>query len=303
MGFGIGSLLAPIGVGTNKLFNALGGDGGDKVKQEALETPEQRAARRALLGFANTGKHGQFEAGAEMDLGYGDFGMTGIEGQGQSALMSLLQGGIPEQFRMGDAALQDFLQTDPNAIDAQFNPFRSKVDREARTASDAYKRSAGFAGSLYSTDTMRGLGEIESRGLESKTAELARLTDNAMNRRLSAIPLAYQSGEAQNATRLGQIGASQQYGGLARQLNDASIKARDTELLRRRAELQLPIQALTSVAGGAPQFGVPEVETSPYQELLGMAGQIGGNYLGNELYMKQYQRYFPGSSGPLGGTK
>ena len=274
---------------------------GNKKKQEQvpLETPEQRAARQKLMGFANTGTFGNFTAGAEVPLGYGDYGMTGIEGKGQSALQDLLNQGLPSQYAAGDAALADYLKTDPTDVSAQYNPFRDQVNRQIKESNRSLKRNAGFAGNLYSTDTIRNLGDIQARGNETLTSELARLTDSALQRRLQAIPLAYQSGEAQQAARLNQIQASQQYGGLTRQLNDAAIKARDAELLRRRQELQLPIQAAQTVAGQQAQFGVPSINTSPYGDLLGLVGQIGGQYLSNQQTNKMMERYYP-SGGSYG---
>jgi hypothetical protein len=267
--------------------------GKKKTSQVPLETPEQRAARQKLMSFASTGTFGDFTAGAPVDLGYGDFSATPIEQQGLTSLQGLLASGIPDQFRLGDAALQDVLATSPEAIDAQFQPFKTQVGREIADSNAALKRSAGFAGNLYSTDTIRNLGDIQARGNETLTAKLADLTNEALNRKLSAIPLAYQSGNAQEAITQGRIAASQQFGGLTRQLNDAAIKARDAEILRRRQELQLPIQAAETVAGQGSNFGIPSVTTSPYQDLLNMAGQVGGQYLGNQLFLQQYSKYFP----------
>lgn len=264
-----------------------------KTSQVPLETPEQRAARQKLLGFANTGQFGDFQAGAEVPLGFGDFNATGIEQQGLSSLQQLLGSGIPDQFKMGDAALQDLLATSPQQIENQFNPFKTQVQRQIGESNAALKRNAGFAGNLYSTNTIQNLGDVQARGNETLTSQLANLTNEALNRRLSAIPLAYQSGQAQEGINLGRIQASQQFGGLTRQLNDASIKARDAEILRRRQELQLPIQAAQTVAGQGSNFGIPSVETSPYQDLLNMVGQVGGQYAGNELFLNQYKKYFP----------
>ena len=276
---------------------------GNKKKQAQipLETPEQAASRRKLMDFADTGKFGNFTAGEEVPLGYGDYEMTGIEGQGQSALQDLLNQGLPSQYAAGDAALADYLKTDPTDVSAQYDPFKTQVQRQIRESNRALKRNAGFAGNLYSTDTIRNMGDIEARGNETLTSELARLTDSALNRRLQAIPLAYQSGEAQQAAKLAQIQASQQYGGLTRQLNDASIKARDAEILRRRQELQLPIQAAQTVAGQQANFGVPSINTSPYGDLLGLVGQIGGQYLSNLQTDKMMQRYYPSGGGSAAG--
>lgn len=267
--------------------------GKKKTSQVPLETEEQRAARMKLMDFVNTGTLGKFTAGDEVPLNYGDFDATGLEQTGLSELQKLLGGGIPEQFRMGDDALRSFLTINPDEIQAQFDPFKAQVERQIRDSNTNLKRNAGFAGNLYSTNTIRGLGDIEARGNETLTSQLANLTNDALGRRMQAIPLAYQSGQAQEALGLGRVDASQRYGGLIRQLNDASIKARDAELLRRRAELQLPINAAQTVAGGPPQFGIPSVETNPLQDLLELVGQIGGNYAGNEMALSQYKRYFP----------
>lgn len=275
--------------------------GKQKQEQVPLETPEQAAARKKLNEFSNTGKFGDFIAGAEVPLGYGDYSMTGIESQGQSALQDLLNQGLPSQYAAGDAALADYLKTDPTDVSAQYNPFKAQVERQIAESNRALKRNAGFAGNLYSTDTIRGLGDIQARGNETLTAEMARLTDAALNRRLQAIPLAYQSGEAQQAAKLNQIQASQQYGALTRQLNDASIKARDAELLRRRQELQLPIDAAKTVAGQTANYGVPSINTSPYGDLLGLVGQIGGQYLANQQTNNMAQRYYPSGSTPSYG--
>lgn len=271
--------------------------GNKKTSQVPLETPEQKVARQRLLDFATTGTFGKFSAGAQLPLEYGDFSATDPERLGLSSLQSLLSSGIPGQFRLGDEALRDILATSPQQIESQFAPFQAQVRRQTGEASRDLKRQAGFARNLYSTKTIQGLGDVQARGNETLTAQLAALTDQALSRRLQAIPLAYQSGEAQEALRLGRIGASQQYGGLTRQLNTAAMQARDAEILRRRQELQLPIQAAQTVSGASAPFGVPSVETSPLQGLLGLAGQIGGQYLGNELMLRQYGRYFPSGGG------
>lgn len=283
-----------VAIGAGAIGSSIIGNMGKKKQEQVpLETPEQRAERQKLMGFADTGTFGNFTAGAEVPLGYGDYNVTGIENQGQTALQNLLNSGLPSQFATGDAALADYLKTDPTDVSAQFNPFKAQVERQIAESNRALKRNAGYAGNLYSTDTIRNLGDVQARGNETLTAQLASLTNDALNRRLQAIPLAYQSGEAQQNAALQQIGASQQYGALTRQLNDASIKARDAELLRRRQELQLPIEAAKTVAGQTANYGVPSINTSPYGDLLGLVGQIGGQYLSNKQNDNQNQRYYP----------
>lgn len=251
--------------------------------QVPLETPEQRAARIKLNEFSNTGKFGNFTAGEEIPLGYGDYGVTAPEQQGLSSLQQLLASGTPEGYRLGDEALKSILDGSQANIDAQFNPFKDQVTRQTRDAVNAAKASAGYMGNLYSTDAIKRLGDVQARGNETLASQLASLTNEALNRRLQAVPLAYQSANGQEAIQQGRIAASQQYGGLTRNLNDAKIKARDAEILRRRQELMLPIDAAKSVAGTNANFGVPSVTTqtpSTLMQLLQLGIQGGSMLMG-----------------------
>lgn len=277
---------------------AIGGSllGKKKTSQVPLLTPEQKAAQHLLLNFGQTGKFGDFQAGAEVPLGYGDFNPTAVENDATSSLSSLLASGIPDQFKLGDDALRDILSGSADNIQAQFNPFKAQVERQIADSNVALKRNAAFTGNLYSSNTVKRLGDVQARGNETLMSELARLTNEALNRRERAIPLAYQSGTAQENITQNRVGAGFQYGGLTRQLNDQSIKARDAEILRRRQELQLPIQAAQTVAGQNANFGIPSVETNPFNDVLKIAGQIGGQYLGNKMFMDQFKTSFPTST-------
>jgi hypothetical protein len=272
--------------------NMLGGGSQD---QYPLETAEQKQARQQLLNFAQTGKWGGFTAGEEVKgLRYGDYNATAQEQQGLSALQRLLSAGLPAGYDLGDAALRDIIDTSPAAVERQFSPFQDQVRRQISESNRALKRNAGFAGNLYSTDTIRQLGDIEARGNETLASQLAGLTNQALDRRLQAAATAYNGASARQNAEIQQVAASQQYGSLIRQLNDASIKARDTELLRRRQELQLPIQALQAVSQQSSTFGVPSIQTaSPYAQLLNQLGGTANTWLGYTAMMDAANKYNP----------
>jgi len=296
---GVQLAIAPLALGALKAAPAVLGllapllGGKQTAQQGPLQTPEQLAARQQLLDFAQTGKFGDFQAGAEVPLQFGDFAATGLEQQGLSSLGKLLSEGIPEQFRLGTDALQDILATSPEQVEAQFSPFKAQVERQIKESDEALKRRAAFGQNLFSTDTIQQLGDIGARGNEALTAELGRLTSEDLNRRLAAVPLAFQAGEAQQGAGLQQIAASQQFGGLTRQLNDAAIKARDAELLRRREELKLPITAASTVAGTPAQFGVESVSQSPFQDLLGLVGKVSGQAVSDAIFKRQFPNEKP----------
>lgn len=277
-----------------------GAFGKKKKTQVPMEPAEVTAARRKLYDFSNTGTFGDFTAGAEVPLGYGDYNTTSYENQGLSQLGQLLDSGIPEQYKMGDAAVKDLTATSPAQIEALFNPYVTQVQRQIGESNKALKRSAGFAGNLYSTNTIQNLGDVQARGNETLAGQLANLTNQQYDRALNAAGLAYQSGRDQENIRQGRIAASQQYGGLTRQLNDARIKARDAELLRRRQELQLPINAAQTVLGSAPQYGIPSIETSPLNDLLGLVGQIGGQYYAGKALAGGTGTKYPPTGVPSG---
>lgn len=269
--------LAGLAVGGLIASSFLGDD--EEQSQYPLETREQKVARENLLEYGLTGKYNGMTMGEDIGIKPGDYGMTGYEKTGLTSLEKLLSN-IPEQYKMGDDALKAYLATDPMDVSAQYDPFKAKVERQISESERQLKRGAGVMGNLYSTDTIRGLGDIQARGNETLTSELARLTDSSLNRRLQAIPLAYQSAESQQASELQKVGASQSYGALTRNLNNAAIEARNNEILRRRTEAQLPLQALGTVVNTNTTFGVPSVSSSPYQDLLKMMGSVGGQYLG-----------------------
>lgn len=285
---GVGAVVNPIstgitaggyyaGNGVSQVLHKALNPGSTTQDQVPLETAEQRAARLKLMGFADTGTYGNFTAGADIGIQPGDYNMTSTELAGQSELEKLLSSGIPSQFKMGDDALASLLTTDPAAIQAQFDPFKAQVQRQITESNNALKRGAGFAGNLYSTGTIKGLGDIQARGNETLTSQLAALTNDALNRRLSAIPLAYQSGTAKENLNQGRIASAYQYGSLPRTLSNSATDASNAELIRRRNELLLPINAAQSVAGQNANFGVPSVtvqDPNPMMDLL--TAIIGG---------------------------
>lgn len=270
MGFKLGSVLKaslPFGLGSmaggsNALSKSVTQD------QVPLETPEQRKARQMLLEFAKTGVFGNFTAGQDLGLGLGDFGITGTEEEGLTQLQELLQSSLPEQFAKGNAALDSMLNPDPSFVASQFDPFKVQVERQIADAVQGTKRNSAYTGNLYSTAALKNLGDVEAKGQETLASQLANLTNESLNRRLQAIPLAYQAGTAAENIKQNRIGSAFQYGDLTRRLNDAQIKSRDAEILRRRQELLLPLQSTQSLAGQNANFGVPSVTTSQPTELM-----------------------------------
>lgn len=276
MGFGLPDVASfaaggPLGYG---LYKAASGGGNTDVAQVPLETPEQKAAREGLLSFASTGTFGNYTAGTPYTGSLGDFGMTAVEKAAQGALNTRTAG---QDY--GSLALKDLITTDkynPLNQEGLYQSLGGTIDRTTRDASDAFKRSAAFGGNLYSTDTVRNLGQIQERGAESKAATLASLYDNYIGRKTGAIP---QAIAAQDSA----IGQAYQYGGLPRTLETAKDQAAYTEFQRQRQEQQQQVTALSSVAGTPSNFGVPSVSVpnaNPWLDVMNLLASFGGKAAG-----------------------
>lgn len=243
------------------IWDKIMNPGSTTQAQVPLETPEQKKAREMLAKFMESGTFGGFTAGGDAGI---STSLTPTEQTGQTQLDKLLASGIPSQYAMGDTALKGLLTVDPAEIQAQFDPFKAQVNRQIAESNQALKRSAGFAGNLYSTNTVENLGNIATRGNETLTAQLANLTNAALDRRLQAIPLAFQSGAAQEGIALDRISSAYTYGGKSRDLAN-------TEALRKRTEMTLPMQVAQGLAGNNANFGVPEITTqnpNPMMDLI-----------------------------------
>ncbi len=252
--------------------------------QVPLETAEQAQARKMLLDFAKTGAWGNYSAGQDIGITRSDFKPTVYETQGLSNLEKLIGSEIPEQYRMGNTALKDLLNPDPNFIQSQFDPFKAQIERQITDSTTAAKRNAAYTGNLYSSSAIKSIGDVQARGNETLTAQLANLTNEALNRRLQAIPLAFEAGKAEEDINLGRIDASQRYGGLERNLANSAIAEENAEKLRRRSEIEKQIAAAMGVSGQNANFGVPSVTTStpsPYMDFLNLAANIGGRFVGS----------------------
>ncbi len=266
--------------GASKLQRELEGE---QVTQEqvALETPEERAARRLRLKFAETGQIGDITAGEELGLPLGVFDPTDIETTALDRVRALLGAGGPEELDLGTSAIKRLLAATETDIGEQFDPFKARTLREVQEAEDRLKRGAAFTGSLFGTQAIRGLGDIQARGSEVLAGKLAELVDRERQRRtettLATIPLASEIARTREDIELGRIGTGASLGGLERLLESARQDAERQEVLRRRGE----VFSQLDVAGGitSPEFGIPSVTTrvpSPFENLINIVANVGG---------------------------
>lgn len=255
-------------------------------KKKVELPPEVRAAMQKLTDFYRTGRFGDFKAGEAYKQPFVDSKPTDIEEAGLGRLSSFVTGETPDIFNVGTGAIKDLLQGDkfdPYSPTGEFASFKENLNRELGDASTTLKRNAAYTGNLYSTSAMRDQAELAERGQELTAGKMAELYDKFVSRKLSAIPLALNAGGQQQALEMAPIQASQQFGGLKRELETSRLAATYNDFLRRRDELKLPISAATTLAGGGPtSASIPNA----FSGVLNQVGSVGIQELIRQLFSK-----------------
>jgi hypothetical protein len=287
--------VAAIGASALASYLANKGKGSTNVTQTPLETPEQGQARKSLLSFADTGKYGNFTAGEAYGGSLGNFNLTQPEQTGLSNLNSLTSSGLPESYTLGQDEIAKFLggtsydPLDPNGLYANY---KKTAESNAVDSRASLKRDLSFNKNLSGSDTVNQFGDLERRNTQDINNTLAQIYDTYIQRRLSAIPLALQAGQGEEAIKQGRISSAFQYGGLERSLQNLEADKQYQEFIRQRGEKQLPLQALQAVVGSNSNFGVANAsipQTSPWAALSTSLSQAGGYGLG-QYFAKQDEK-------------
>lgn len=287
MGWGAiaGAISAPL------IANAfgIGKKGNTTVNQVPLQTPEQYQANKSLLDFANTGTFGNFTAGTPYTGSFGNFSLTDTEQMGLGNLNDLLQSGMPESFKLGTDEIAKFLNStayDPNDPNGLYSNYKKTSEMNAKDSLAKLKQNLSFNKNLAGSDTVNQFGDFEHRNVQDLNNALAAFQDQYIQRRLGAIPLALQAGQAEEGINQGRISAAYQYGGLERSLQNLLADKQYQEFIRQRGEQGMQLQALQSVAGSNTNWGVPSVsmpQSGSWDSLLNLISQAGGYGLGMKL--------------------
>lgn len=236
------------------------------VKQEAMVTPEQQAAINALKSYYETGKIGgsDMKAGEAYGGSLGNYQVSGMENAGLSALQQMLNGGLGSLYNNSANALNEMSSAkyyDPSS-NGVFSAFKKEALKNQADQSNILNRNMAATGGLYSTNQgvqQRRLGENTNDALNSKLAELAQF---AVTSRMNAANSGISAANTGQNMLMNQIGASQQYGGLARTLQNQEANAKYSAWLNQRTEQQNQIQnmlnAMNSNAKGV-EWGTKSV--------------------------------------------
>ena len=109
---------------------------GTTITQTPMQTTEQTDMMRMLAEFAKTGKFGDYQAGEAYTGKLGEYGMTGLEGEGQSKMMDMLRS-LPGMFGAGKEQLTSTMGTEPKLLTAGKESLAGKLEGGLPTGVEA----------------------------------------------------------------------------------------------------------------------------------------------------------------------
>jgi len=263
------------------------------VTQEPLMTPEQEAARKMLLEYAQTGKYGDYTAGEAYSGDLGNYNLSGLETAGKSTLQKMLESGTPEMLALAKQATTDLLTSgkyDPYSATGEYQPFKTGAIREAQTAADTLARNASTRGRLSSKATVQEQGTLSENLANSLQGKLAELNDTYVQRKLSGINTAAGLASQEQNMNLQNVQQAYQSGAVERLLEDQAIKDKYNEWLRTRGEKASQLNAVNSLATttipwGSKSVTLPSSNTqSPWESVLNTGINMFGNVYGSNSY-------------------
>jgi len=239
--------------------------------QDPMLTQEQLAAQKALMQLGQTGSYGGINLGEAYQGDLGNFDMSGIEQQGQSALLRLLQGNDTARNTIEGLAKTQFNPDDPSS---GFAAYQRQVARATQGSRDALNRDAAVTGDRFSSRLGQQKADLAAQEGDILATKLADLYNTAQNRALTA-------STALEGIDQGRISSAYQYGGLERLLKNAEAQAKYNEFIRQRNEKLGQIDALQGIFNRNVGFGQMSKTTkapSVFSQMLGEFMPVVGSY-------------------------
>jgi len=253
--------------------------GGEKGGIQTMSTlsPEQQEMAKKLAAYFQ-GKIGQ---GLPTYPGKLVAPMTGTEQQGMNLLNQYVGGGIGDTAKLGLGAYQNMLNVNPKDIAAEYMKYTAPAEQRylKETTIPTFKESMVPGGTLRSTGTERGIGDIVSKFGEGQLRRIGTNIEGARNRAASLIPqLPTMQGIEGDVP---QMEAAFQYGQLPRMIEQAELTANLQEIIRTSPEMSPLIDKMLGYLGIQTQAAYNQPYTpSPFLQFLGAVAPGVGTYLG-----------------------
>lgn len=247
-------------------------------------TPEQNAARSALMQFMQSGMLGPYQAGREYGGAFGNYEMSDAEKLSQSKLMELLNSQLPQSFRNAQSEFQSVLdgKYDPNDPTGVYQGYKTNTLYNQQKAQDALNRNLAVTGDTYSSNRARSSADLGAQTTNALNSKLAELYQNYSGQRLGAASQLGTMGLQEEGLNQGRINLGSTVGSLPRLLKDAEAKAKYADFLRKQQEQSGVIGAANTLFNQDQRNG-PTSITSPrapstFMSMLGEFSPLIGSY-------------------------
>ena len=231
--------------GLNGLGGGRGNSGGGGIQKISTLSPEQQLIMSGLGNYLQS-MIGKGATPYPLKL---TAGMSPTETSGMDILNKYVRGGIGGTATQGIGSYRDLINVDPNQIAANYMKYTAPAEQRylKNVTIPTFKESMVPGGTLRSTGTERGIGDIVSRFGEG---QLGRIGGNITNARSLAAGLMPYLGQMQGIEGgMPQAQAAFQYGLLPRLIEQAEINAKLQEFIRTSPEMSPLIDKMLSFLG------------------------------------------------------
>lgn len=251
-----------------------------KLGREILQEPYQIKGRKDIFEAAKPGALERLKRSGTTYPGQQIAGLSEFELQGLGTLGDYLESDMPTEGELFQAGKGELLKTlqggyDPGESDyyKAFEKHKLRLLQEAkdRLAATTSARDKYFGGGRIATE-----GEMEEDVITDLGVFLGSLMERERERKLGAVGPAMEMTSYEELAPLGRVEASQTFGALPRQLEQAGLSAEYAEWVRALEDLGIPLDAALGLATYKPEYTYP---LYAYQPGL-MGGKEGIGYGG-----------------------
>lgn len=240
----------------------------DKLKREILQEPYQIEGRKTLYGAAEPGAVSRLGRAGQTYPGQLTAPMSEFELKGLDTLGEYLDKPLPTEgglFGMARGELEKTLggeEYDP-VQGAYYQAYRTAMEREIRQAKDRLAATTSARDKYFGGGRIKGEAQIEEGGLNQLALVLGELFEKERERRLQTVPEAMRMTAYEEMAPLGRVEASQTYGGLPRELEQAGLGREYGEWVRALQDLDIPLDVALSLAKYQPEYFYPSYSHTP----------------------------------------
>lgn len=230
-----------------------------KTKTKPLILPEQRDFLKTGLEESTPGALERLERAGEPYSGELTAPMTGIEKGGLDTLEGWLGSDMPSDDPLFGMARGEYEKTlgsdyyDP-AEGQYYQAYQQNIKRELQEAKDRLAAKTSARDQFYSGGRVAGEAELEETAMGKLIETLGLLTERERDKRLGVIPSALDLISQGEAYPLQRVNASQEYGGLEREIEQAGLDRQYQEFMRQMQDLGIPLDVAMALTTYKPDW-------------------------------------------------